>query len=278
MMEVARKGIFNPQFFIMPELMMIFLAVILTNVILLDLFNTFGLPTSTTVSIVFALLGASVAISIVKVYSAGNSVEEILKYINTAKALAIIMGILFSVVIAFVCGSIIQFISRLVFTFDYEKRLKRYGGIWGGLTLSMITYFILIKGAKGTSFLSPDTIMWIHTHAWTILIGDFFIFAVIFQLLSSFTNINILKPIILIGTFSLAMAFAANDLVNFIGVPLAGFSAYHFANLTGNPLSATMEALQQPVQSNTPILLIAGTIMVLTLWLSKRRKVLPKRN
>ncbi len=272
MMEVARKGIFNPQFFIMPELMMIFLAVILTNVILLDFFNTFGLPTSTTVSIVFALLGASVAISVVKVYSAGLDLEEMLNYINTAKALTIIMGILFSVVIAFICGIIIQFVSRLVFTFDYEHRLKRYGGIWGGLTLAMITYFILIKGAKGTSFLDPDTIVWIDTHAGTILAGNFIFFAVIFQFLSSFTNINILKPIILIGTFALAMAFAANDLVNFIGVPLAGYSAYRSAHLTGDPLSATMDALQRPVQSNTVILLTAGIIMVLTLWVSKKAK------
>ena len=272
MMEVARKGIFNPQFFTMPELMVVFLSVILTNIILLDLFNTFGLPTSTTVSIVFALLGASVAISIVKVYSTGNGLEELLKYINTAKALAIIMGILLSVVIAFICGSIIMFISRLVFTFDYEQRLKRYGGVWGGLTMSMITYFILIKGAKGTSFLSPELILWIDTHAWTILAINFLFFAVIFQFLSSFTNINILKPIILIGTFALAMAFSANDLVNFIGVPLASISSYRFANATGDPINATMEALQRPVQSNTAILLIAGIIMVLTLWVSKKAK------
>ena len=272
MMEVARKGIFNPEFFNMPELMVVFLAVILTNIILLDLFNTFGLPTSTTVSIVFALLGASVALSVIKVSVAGNDFDEVFKYINTAKALTIIMGILFSVVIAFVCGSVIQFVSRIVFTFDYEHRLKRYGGIWGGLTLAMITYFILIKGAKGTSFLSPEMIIWVDTHAWTILTANFFFFAAIFQILSWFTNINILKPIILIGTFALAMAFAANDLVNFIGVPLAGVSAYRFANLGGNPLTATMEALRQPVQSNTAVLLIAGIIMVVTLWLSRKAK------
>jgi len=156
MMEVARKGIFHPRFFLMPELITIFLAVMLTDILLLDLFNTFGLPTSTTVSIVFELLGAAVAVSLMKIYLANGDFATLVDYINTGKALVIILGILLSVVIAFFFGVVIQFISRLVFTFNYMKRLKRYGGIWGGIALSVITYFILIKGTKGASFLSPE--------------------------------------------------------------------------------------------------------------------------
>jgi phosphate/sulfate permease len=272
MMEVARKGIFHPRFFLMPELITIFLAVMLTDVLLLDLFNTFGLPTSTTVSIVFELLGAAVAVSIIKIHMVGDSYVTLGNYINTGKAFAIIMGILLSVVVAFFFGAVAQFVTRLLFTFDYKKRLKRYGGLWGGLALSVITYFILIKGAKGTSFLTPETVSWIKTHAWTIQSGSFLFFGVLFQLLTLFTKINVLKPIVLIGTFALAMAFAGNDLVNFIGVPLAGMSAYGFASGTGNPLLATMEALQKPIQTNTILLLIAGAIMVATLWVSRKAR------
>ena len=154
MMEVARKGIFHPEFFLMPELMAMFLAVMLTDVLLLDVFNTFGLPTSTTVSLVFGLLGAAVAVSLIKIYNAGAGIADLMNYINTAKALMIIMGILLSVIIAFSFGALIQFLTRLVFTFNYQRRLKRYGGLWGGMALSIISFFILI-GPKGASFLSP---------------------------------------------------------------------------------------------------------------------------
>ncbi|MBT3310459.1 MAG: inorganic phosphate transporter [Desulfobacteraceae bacterium] len=276
MMEVARKGIFHPGLFLMPELMTIFLAVMLTDILLLDLFNTFGLPTSTTVSIVFELLGAAVAVSIIKIYTSGDDFTTLVNYINTGKALAIILGILMSVVIAFFFGAIIQFIIRFVFTFEYREKLKIYGGIWGGITLSTITYFILIKGSKGASFLTPEVVVWIKSHTWTILSGSFVIFTFIFQVLSVYTRINILKPIVLVGTFALAMAFAANDLVNFIGVPLAGLNAYKVALLSGDHLNATMEALQQPIQSNTILLLIAGGIMVVTLWFSGKARTVTK--
>lgn len=272
MMEVARKGIFHPKFFNMPELITIFLAVMLTDIILLDLFNTFGLPTSTTVSIVFELLGAAVAVSLVKIYAAGDSLATLVDYINTGKALAIISGILLSIVIAFFTGAIIQFMARLIFTFDYKKRLKRYGGIWGGLSLAVITYFILIKGAKGTSFLTPESVAWIKANAWIIMSVGFCFFGVIFQLLAVFTRVNILKPIVLIGTFSLAMAFAGNDLINFIGVPLAGLSAYNIASVADEPLRVAMDALQKPIQSNTFLLLIAGAIMVITLCVSRKAR------
>ncbi len=276
MMEVARKGIFQPQLFNMPELIAIFLAVMLCDVLLLDLFNTFGLPTSTTVSIVFELLGAAVAISLVKIYYSDQSFEELANYINTAKALAIISGILMSVIIAFFCGAIAQFFSRLIFTFDYLSKLKRYGGIWGGISLSVITFFILIKGAKGTSFLTPDEVAWIKSNTWTILSFNFLIFGIIFQFLASFTKVNILKPIVLAGTFALAMAFAANDLVNFIGVPLAGMESYALAAASSDPLGITMDGLQKKVQTSTFLLLAAGVIMVITLWLSKKARTVTK--
>lgn len=276
MMEVARKGIFHPQFFMMPELITIFLAVMLTDVILLDLFNTYGLPTSTTVSIVFELLGAAVAVSLIKISMAGESFALLGDYINTAKALVIISGILLSVVIAFVCGAVVQFITRLLFTFDYEKRLKRYGGIWGGMALATITYFILIKGSKGAVFITPEMLAWIKTHTITILLLSFGVFGVILQMLLWFTRINILKPIVLTGTFALAMAFAANDLVNFIGVPLAGMNAYNVAAAAADPMTASMAALQKKVPSNTGLLLLAGAIMVITLWVSKKARTVTK--
>jgi phosphate/sulfate permease len=272
MMEVARKGIFNPQFFLMPELITIFLAVMITDIMLLDFFNAFGLPTSTTVSIVFELLGAAVAVSIIKITQSGESLALLSSYINTGKALVVISGILLSVVIAFFFGTVVQYVTRLIFTFDYQAKMKRYGALWGGVALSMITYFILIKGAKGASFISPETLAWINGHTFVILFGCFLIFAVLFQLLLVFTRINILKPIVLIGTFALAMAFAANDLVNFIGVPMAGMNAYKAAMATGEPLTASMAVLQAKVPTNTYLLLLAGLIMVITLGISKKAR------
>lgn len=272
MMEVARKGIFHPKLFTMPELMVVFLAVMLTDVVLLDLYNTFGLPTSTTVSIVFELLGAAVAVSLIKIYHAHGSFSELGNYINTSNALAIISGILISVVIAFVCGTVIQFLSRLLFTFDFNKRLKRYGAVWGGLALSLIIYFIIIKGAKGATFITPEVLAWIKSHTGLILLFSFLASAVILQVLMLLTKINILKPIILIGTFALAMAFAANDLVNFIGVPLAGLNAYKVAGADASPLSAPMTALQDASPSDSLLLLIAGVVMALTLWFSRKAR------
>jgi phosphate/sulfate permease len=276
MMEVARKGIFHPRFFTMPDLMIIFLAVMITDVLLLDLFNTFGLPTSTTVSIVFELLGAAVAISLAKLLQSDQSLLLIAEYINTGKALAIISGILLSVVIAFFCGALAQFSTRLLFTYNFETRIRRWGGLWGGLALSLIGYFIVIKGAAGASFLTPETAFWIRTHTWTIICGCFIFFTLFFQMLLIFTRINILKPIVLTGTFALAMSFAANDLVNFIGVPLAGFHAFFIAQATGNPLTASMEALEKSSHTSTFFLLAAGAVMVSTLWISRKAKTVTK--
>lgn len=271
MMEVARKGIFHPQFFTMPELLTIFLAVMITDIILLDLFNTYGLPTSTTVSIVFELLGAAVAVSLLKILQNGDGLAMIVQYINSAKAFTIIMGILLSVGISFVCGALVQFLTRLLFTFDYKARIKRYGAMWGGLALSSITYFILVKGAKGASFMSKQNLEWIKSNTLLLLFAIFVVSAILLQILQMM-KFNILKPIVLIGTFALAMAFAANDLVNFIGVPMAGFHAYSAAMLDANPLTVTMGVLSKKVQSETLVLLGAGVLMVLTLWFSKKAR------
>lgn len=272
MMEVARKGIFHPQFFTMPELITIFLAVMMTDILLLDLFNAHGLPTSTTVSIVFELLGAAVAASLIKIMHAADGAMTLGEYINSGKAMSIVFGILLSIVVAFFCGAVVQFISRLIFTFDYQKRLKRYGAIWGGVAMATITFFILVKGAKGASFMTPENVQWVKSHSLFMLVSIFIVSAIIFQILVSFFKINILKPVVLVGTFALAMAFAANDLVNFIGVPLAGLNAYQTAIASSDPLNITMVALSKKVQSHTLLLLIAGIIMVLTLWLSKKAR------
>ena len=279
MMEVARKGIFHPKYFVMPELITIFLAVMITDILLLDLFNTFGLPTSTTVSIVFELLGAAIAVSIVKISQSSQSMMALADYINTGKALAIISGILLSVGIAFAGGAIAQFATRLLFTFDYRKRIRRYGGLWGGLALTMITYFILIKGSKGASFMTPEMVAWVKGHTWIIIGVGFVGFAGLFQLMMMTTRINILKPIVLAGTFALAMAFAANDLVNFIGVPLAGFHTFTLANASAasaDPLTIPMAALQKKIHTNTFFLLAAGVIMVVTLWFSRKARTVTK--
>ncbi len=166
--------------------------------------------------------------------------------------------------------------TRVIFTFDFQKRVKRYGAVWGGLALASIVYFILIKGSKGASFITPETLAWIKGHTWLILGASFVFCAVLLQLMILFSRVNILKVIVLVGTFALAMAFAANDLVNFIGVPLAGLSAYTVAQGSGSMLDQTMEALQQPVQANTFFLLIAGVVMVVTLWVSRKARTVTK--
>ena len=274
MMEVARSGIFHPGQFYFSEIMIIFLAVMITDVILLDAFNTFGFPTSTTVSIVFELLGAAVAVSLIKISNSPDTVANLNTYINSAKALAIISGILISVVIAFAFGTIIQFITRLIFSFNYERYMKYFGAPWGGLALTAIVYFILVKGAKGASFMTPEALSWISTHTTHILLFSFLAFAAILQLLYIAFKINILKIIVLAGTFSIAMAFAGNDLVNFIGVPLAGFESFRefIGSASSNPDTYSMEALSGPIKTPTLFLLGAGLIMVITLFTSKKAR------
>ncbi len=274
LMEVARKGIFNPEMFFFSEIMIIFLAVMITDVILLDAYNTFGLPTSTTVSIVFELLGAAVAIAMLKVYyAAPGEVETIASYINSSNALRIISGILLSVVVAFSIGAFVQYIARLVFTFNYNKSIRAFGAIWGGLAITAITYFMLLKGAKGASFMDDATKAWIASNSWTIVLVSFASWSILLQLLSViFKKFNILKTIVLVGTFALAMAFAGNDLVNFIGVPLAGYESFlaFQAAPDADPNGMLMTALSSKIKTDTWMLLVAGLIMVITLYLSKK--------
>lgn len=292
MMEVARKGIFNPSYFYFSEIILIFLAVMITDVILLDGFNTYGMPTSTTVSIVFELLGAAVGVSLIKIATSdqiitletgGEKVAQLGDYINSDKALLIIAGILLSVVVAFTAGTIIQYLSRLLFTFNYKKNLKYFGSIWGGIAITSITYFILIKGLKGSAYsdyIMPDGLIlkeWVKAHSLSILFFSLIAWIVVLQLLSFIKKFDILKFIVLVGTFALAMAFAGNDLVNFIGVPLAGYHAFlEFLEMGVPADQVLMTSLSGKVETPFLFLLLAGAIMVITLWTSKKAKSVVK--
>ena len=277
MMEVARKGIFNPGEFFFSDLMIIFLAVMLTDILLLDLFNTFGLPTSTTVSIVFELLGAAVALSVIKLSADPEGAHTLSTYINSSKALAIIAGILISVVVAFTVGAIIMYLTRVLFTFNYKTNLKYFGSVWGGLAITAITYFMLIKGAKGASFMDADTIEWIHVNTTKILLYSFLGWTILLQILTILFSVNIPKIIVLVGTFSLAMAFAGNDLVNFVGVPLAGLESYkEWLSSGADPDGLLMSSLAAKVKTPTIFLLGAGIIMALALWTSKKARTVTK--
>lgn len=273
MMEVARKGIFNPGQFYFSEIMIIFMAVMVTDVLLLDAYNTWGLPTSTTVSIVFELLGAAVGMASIKLLLSDGGMT-MSQFINSSKALAIISGILLSVGIAFSVGAIIQYLTRMAFSFNFEKRIKYIGAIWGGIAFTALTYFILIKGAKGASFMSGDVKEWISENSLIIIFYSLIGWTILLQLLYWIFRINILKIIVLVGTFSLAMAFAGNDLVNFIGVPIAGFNSWEiFQSADGaDPDGFLMTALGGKVPTPEIFLLIAGAIMVLTLYLSKKAR------
>jgi len=275
MMEVARKGIFMPGEFYFNEIMYIFLAVMITDILLLDTFNSLGMPTSTTVSIVFELLGAAVAMALIKIsLNDSETISHLGKYINSAKALQIILGILLSVVIAFSVGAFVQFVSRMVYSFQFEKKKKYVNAIFGGIAVTAITYFIFMKGLKGTDYYKEVKDL-LEGRELLIMAGGFIFWTVIGYLLAVFTRFNILKFIIGIGTFSLALAFAGNDLVNFIGVPIAALNS--FQAWDGSGIAATefsMDVLSKKVPTQTMLLLIAGGIMVLTLWFSnKARKV-----
>ena len=274
MMEVARKGIFNPEFFAFNEIMIIFLAVMLTDILLLDFFNTIGLPTSTTVSIVFELLGSAVAVSLYKITRSTDAALKISDYINVDSSVLIIVGIFLSVIVAFSVGMIIQWFVRLAFSFNVKKTQKYWTGLWGGFAITAILFFLLIKGAKGSSLVSADMLAYIKENTTRILVISFVGWTLLFQMLTLFTRANILKITVLVGTFALAMAFAGNDLVNFIGVPLAGFESFKafMASGSAEPGGFLMTALQEKV--NTPIyfLIAAGLIMVLTLRFSKKAK------
>lgn len=273
MMEVARKGIFVPSLFYFDEIMMIFLAVMITDILLLDFFNTLGMPTSTTVSIVFELLGAAVVMALLKILVEGESeLGNIAQYINTQKATEIIFGILLSVFIAFFIGAIIQWISRLIFTFQYEGKMKVAGLIFGGLALSSIIYFVLYKGMKGTPYYGNFKDI-LENNLGLVLLG-----ITLTAMLFSFIYTHLLKRNILVvivgcGTFGLALAFAGNDLVNFIGVPMAAYHSFKAWIASGvEPDQFSMAVLEQKVPAESLILILSGGVMVATLWLSKKAK------
>jgi phosphate/sulfate permease len=281
MMEVARKGVFHPDMLVFSEIMIIFLAVMITDVILLDAFNTFGLPTSTTVSIIFELLGSAVAVSLVKINSLGGSVADLSLYINSGKALAIISGILVSVVIAFTIGTLVQYLTRILFTFNYGKMLRYVGAAFGGFAITVIVYFILIKGIDGSSFAAlPVGKMqiplsdWVKVNTGLILLVNFVVWGSLMQLLYWVAKVDILKIVVLAGTFALAMAFAGNDLVNFIGVPIAGYKSFQAWQASGG-LAAdgfTMEMLKGEVSTPFVFLILSGLVMIIALITSKKAR------
>ena len=283
MMEVARKGIFNPEMLLFSEIMIIFMAVMITDILLLDFFNTLGLPTSTTVSIVFELLGAAVAVSLIKISGLGSEFSDLVNYINVEKASQIILGILLSVFIAFSIGALVQFISRTLLSYNYEQKSKWVGSVFGGVALTSISYFILMKGIKGTSFakesydvLDGSTISsFLETEVLMISIVSFILLSLISYFLIFLLRVNIYKLIIGVGTFSLALAFAGNDLVNFIGVPIAAWQSYEAWIASGVPADMfSMEVLSTKVPTPNLLLFLAGMVMVVTLWISsKARKV-----
>lgn len=274
MMEIARSGVFNPQMFTFNEIMVIFFAVMVTDIILLDTFNSLGLPTSTTVSIVFELLGSALAAAAFTLLADGKSLADVAEYINSSRSLTIISGILISVAVAFVAGTVVQYIARLIFTFNFEKMYRRIGGVYAGLAITAIFYFLVMKGAKGASFMRPEWIDFMSNNTLPIVATLFVVLSIVFQLLILVANVNVFKIIILAGTFALAFAFAGNDLVNFVGVPLAALDSYNEWVASGAAADTfTMEGLLKPTVANTFLLLLAGLVMVLTLWFSKKAQI-----
>ncbi len=273
MMEVARKGIFDPSQFYFNEIMIIFMAVMITDIILLDIFNSLGMPTSTTVSIVFELLGAAVAMSLVKISNNNEAFSTIVNYINTEQAVKIISGILLSVFIAFTVGAIIQFITRLLLTFNFDKKPGWTAALFGGLSITGIAYFIIIKGLKGADILPAEFSAWASENLLAFLGLNVAIWTVISFIAQSALKINVYRLIIILGTFALAMAFAGNDLVNFIGVPMAAYNSFLDWAASGTaPELFSMEGLAAKVPTQPLLLLVAGLVMVLTLWFSKKAR------
>lgn len=270
MMEIARSGIFQPDKFMFSEVMVIFVAVMLTDIVLLDVFNTYGMPTSTTVSIIFELLGASIMVAFLKPAQAGVHLFE---YINFSSVGGIISGIFLSIGIAFTVGTLVQYIARLLFTFEFEKRPKWMSVFYAALAATLMTYFLLVKGLKGTAFVTKEMLNFINHELVLILVLLFGFWFLVMSLLDVLLKVNVLRFIVLFGTFCLAMAFAGNDLVNFIGVSVAGLESFQAWSGSGiSPDSFAMVPLLEPVKTSQWILMGAGLIMVLTLWFSKKAR------
>lgn len=271
MMDIARHGIYQPQHFFFSEIMCILLAVMLTDVVLLDIFNSLGMPTSTTVSLVFELLGGTVAISLIKIANS-NGMLQLGDLLNTDKAFTVILGIFLSVAIAFFFGAIVQYISRLIFTFNYKKHAKYFIGLFAGLAATSILYFMLIKGLKASSFMQGDLKELIYGNTDKVVWGAFIFFTILMQILH-WLKVNVFKVVILMGTFALALAFAGNDLVNFIGVPLAGYSSYMDLIAQGGTTTTDtflMNSLLEPAKTPWYFLVGSGVVMVIALATSKK--------
>ncbi len=271
MMEIARHGIFRPEQFYFQELMCIFLAVMVTDVVLLDIFNTLGMPTSTTVSMVFELLGGTFVIALIKIAGDETGLLSFADLLNTEKALSVILGIFLSVAVAFFFGTLVQYISRLIFTFNYTKKLKYTIALFGGIAATAIIYFMLIKGVKDSSFMTADNKHWVQDNT-LMLVGICFVFFTVLMQVLHWCKVNVFKVIVLLGTFALAMAFAGNDLVNFVGVPLAGLSSYtdFMANGNGDTMGYLMGSLNEPAKTPFLFLMASGIIMVVALMTSKK--------
>ncbi|MCG5031930.1 inorganic phosphate transporter [Mesosutterella sp. OilRF-GAM-744-9] len=272
MMEIAKSGVFNPGMFTFKSVMVIYLSVMVTDVMLLNFFNSLGLPTSTSVSIVFELLGASVGVAANEILSDGGTLSELGGYINNEKAFAMIAAILVSVVVAFVSGVVVQYLMRMIFTFRYEKTFRKLGGLFGGFSLAMVFYFLVMKGARGASFMTPELLAFLDDHTWQILGSIFVAGSVVLQLGMAFFRLNVFRVVILAGTFALAFAFAGNDLVNFVGVPIAALDSWKIYSAGGGavpPEAFYMDALALPIAPPTVLLLLSGIVMVLTLRFSK---------
>jgi len=271
MMDVARHGIYQPQYFYFSEIMCILVAVMLTDVVLLDIFNSLGMPTSTTVSLVFELLGGTVALALIKIVNTDGALQ-FGDLLNTDKALTVILAIFVSVAIAFFFGMLVQYLSRMLFTFNYKPKMKYFVAIFGGIASTSIIYFMLIKGLKDTTFMSGDVLAWVDANTGKIVWGCFIISTLLMQVLH-WLKVNVFKVIVLLGTFALALAFAGNDLVNFIGVPLAGYSSYlDFISYGGtvSPDSLLMTSLLGPAKTPWYFLIISGLVMVVALFTSKK--------
>ena len=271
MMDIARHGIFRPEQFYFYDIMCIFLAVMVTDVVLLDVFNTLGMPTSTTVSMVFELLGGTFVLAILKLAADETGMLGFDDLLNTEKALSVIFGIFLSVAIAFFFGTLVQWLSRIIFTFNYKPRLKWTIGLFGGIAATAIIYFMLIKGLKDSSFMTSENKAWVNEHTLAIVGYCFIGFTILMQILH-WCKVNVFKIIVLLGTFALAMAFAGNDLVNFIGVPLAGYDAYldYVVNGQGNAEGFLMDSLNSSAKTPIVFLIGAGLIMVVSLATSKK--------
>ena len=277
MMEIARKGIFNPAYFTLDEILIIFLAAMVSDIILLDFYNTYGLPTSTTVSMISNLLGAALGVTLYKLIFAGLSLSTIIDYINIQKVTSIFGSIILSIIFAFIFGAIAQFFARLIFSFNYTKRLKYFGAAWGAFATTFMLYFVFIKGLQYAWFITPSVLDFINHNLGLILLGIFFALTIIYQIIISLTNFNIIKIVILFGTFALAMSFASNDLVNFIGVPLAGLDAYIIASQSPDPLNTLMVDLgHHEIKPPLHLLLLAGVIMFVSLVFSKKARSVTK--